>query len=67
MGNPPAKEEKNVEWPKVTYSVVSTTPSIALSSKNFFSVKDLVNMYANYGSMGKYYSEMTLSWINSQM
>jgi hypothetical protein len=52
MGNPPPppqkkkKEEKNVEWPKVTYSVVSTTPSIALSSENFFSVKDLVKMSA---------------------
>jgi hypothetical protein len=51
MGNPtppPKKKKKkrkeNVEWPKVTYSVVSTTPSITLSSENFFLVKDLVNM-----------------------
>ena len=48
VGNtPPPKKKggkKNVEWPKVTYSVVSTTPSIALSSENFFSVKDLVKM-----------------------
>jgi hypothetical protein len=48
MGNPPQKRgKKNVEWPKVTYSVVSTTPSITLSSENFFSVKDLVKMSAN--------------------
>jgi hypothetical protein len=48
VGNPPlpSKEEKNAEWPKMTYSVVSTTPSIALSSENFFSVKDLVKMSA---------------------
>jgi hypothetical protein len=43
---PKKKREKNVEWPKVTYSVVSTTPRITLSSENFFSVKDLVKMYA---------------------
>ena len=42
--NPTSKEEKNAEWPKVTYSVVSTTPSIALSSENLFSVKELVKM-----------------------
>jgi hypothetical protein len=47
MGKPPQKkEEKNVECPKVTYSVVSTTPSIALSSENLFLVKDLVKMSA---------------------
>jgi hypothetical protein len=50
MGIPPPspleKRKKYVEWPKVTYSVVSTTPSIALSSENFFSVKDLVKMSA---------------------
>jgi hypothetical protein len=45
---PPIKkkeEKKNAEWPKVTYLVVSTTPSIVLSSENFFSVKDLVKMF----------------------
>jgi hypothetical protein len=54
MGTPPPakKEEKNVEWPKVTYSVVSTTPSIALSSENLFSVKDLVKMSATCCSVG---------------
>jgi hypothetical protein len=51
---PPPKEEKNYEWPKVTYSIVSTTPSMALSSENLFSVKDLVKMFATYCSMGKY-------------
>jgi hypothetical protein len=50
MGNPPRppkkkqKRRKNIEWPKVTYLVVSTTPSITLSSKDLFSVKDLVKM-----------------------
>jgi hypothetical protein len=48
---PPKKkikeEKKNVEWPKVTYLVVSTTPSIVVSSKKLFSVKDLVKMYAS--------------------
>jgi hypothetical protein len=68
-GKPPLqkKEEKNAEWPKVTYLVVSTTPSIALSSENFFSVKDLVKMYATCCSMGQYCSEMTFSWINSHI
>jgi hypothetical protein len=65
-GKPPPppkkkKRKKNVEWPKVTYSIVSTTPSIALSSENFFSVKDLVKMSATYCSVGKYCNEMTLS------
>jgi hypothetical protein len=58
---PKKKEEKNVEWPKVTYSTVSTTPSMALSSKNLFSVKDLVKISATYCYVGHYYSEMTLS------
>jgi hypothetical protein len=63
LGPPPKKKKrkKNTEWPKVTYSVVSTTPSIALSSKNLFSVKDLVKIFATCCSMGKYCSEMTLS------
>jgi hypothetical protein len=58
MGNPlppppqKKKRKKNAEWPKVTYSVVSTTPSIALNSENFFSVKDLVKMSATYFSVG---------------
>jgi hypothetical protein len=58
---PPKRGKKNAEWPKVTYSVVSTTPSIALSSENFFLVKDLVKMSTTCCSMGQYYSEMTLS------
>jgi hypothetical protein len=64
---PPTKKrgKKNVEWPKVTYSVVSTTPSIALSSEILFSVKNLVKMSATCYSVGKYYSEMNLSWIIS--
>jgi hypothetical protein len=44
---PPQKKQKrrkNIEWPKVTYLVVSTIPSITLSSKDLFSVKDLVKM-----------------------
>jgi hypothetical protein len=65
VGTPPPKKKKkrkkNVEWPKVTYSVVSTTPSIALSSENFFSVKDLVNMSATCFSVGQYCSEMTVT------
>jgi hypothetical protein len=70
MGNPPPpkkkkKEKKNVQWPKLTYSVVSTTPSIALSSKNFFSVKNLVKISETCCFVGKLYSEMNLSWISS--
>jgi hypothetical protein len=67
---PPQKKKrrkKNVEWPKVTYLVFSTTPSIALSSEIFLSVKDLVKMSTTYYSVGKYYSEMTLSRISSWM
>jgi hypothetical protein len=69
VGNPPSppKEEKNVEWPKLTYSAVSTTPSMALSSKNLFSVKELVKMSVTCCSMGQYCNEMTLSWISSRM
>jgi hypothetical protein len=69
MGNPlpPRKEEKNAEWSKVTYSAVSTTPSMTLSSENLFSVKDLVKMSATCYSVGQYCSEMNLSWISSWM
>jgi hypothetical protein len=54
---PPKKKKKKrgkkiVEWPKVTYSVVSTTPSIALNSENLFSMKELVKMFATYYSVG---------------
>jgi hypothetical protein len=49
---PTKKRKKNVEWSKVTYSIVSTTPSIALSSENLFSVKDLVKMSATCCSVG---------------
>jgi hypothetical protein len=72
MGTPPPpppkkkkKRKKNTEWPKVTYSIVSTTPSIVLSSENFFSVNELVKMSTTCCSVGKYYSEMNLSWISS--
>ena len=67
VGTPAQKRKKNVEWPKVTYSVVSTTPSIALSFENFFPVKDLVKMSATYCSVGQYYNEMTLLHISSWM
>jgi hypothetical protein len=70
VGNPPPppkRRKKNAKWPKVTYSVVSTTPSITLSSENLFSVKDLVKTSATCCSVGQYYSEMTLSGINSRM
>jgi hypothetical protein len=47
MGTPPPppkkkkkkkkkKKEKNDKWPKVTYSAISTTPNMALSSNFFF-------------------------------
>jgi hypothetical protein len=73
VGNhpPPQKkkkeEKKNVEWPKVTYSVVFTTPRITLSSENFFSVKDLVKMSTTCYYVGKYCIEMTVSWIRLWM
>jgi len=64
---PKKREKKNAEWSKVTYSNVSTTPSMALCSKNFFLVKDLVKMSATCCFVGQYWSEMTLSRINSRM